>query len=44
MFQYAVTVVLNREKIGKSPERTKIKPFINKYNWERINVSLEKDD
>ena len=31
-FQYAVTVVLNHEKIGKHAERiTKIKPFINKY-------------
>ena len=32
-FQYTVTVALNHEEIGKSPERiTKIKPFINKYN------------
>ena len=32
-FQYAVTVALNYEKIGKHTERiTKIKPFINKYN------------
>ena len=23
---------------------TKIKPFINKYNWERINLPSEKDD
>ena len=23
---------------------TKIKPFINKYNWEGTNVSSEKDD
>ena len=29
----------------KDPQRiTKIKPFINKYNWEWINFSLEKDD
>ena len=30
-FQYAVTVALNYEEIGKHPERiTQIKPFINK--------------
>ena len=29
----------------KNPQRiTKLKPFINKYNWERINFPLEKDD
>ena len=29
----------------KDPQRvTKIKPFINKYNWEGINFSSEKDD
>ena len=33
-FQYAVTVMLNYEKIEKDPQRmTKIKTFINKYNW-----------
>ena len=37
-FQYALTVVLHHEQIGKIPERvTKIKPFINKYKWEGIN-------
>ena len=44
-FQYAVTVVLNHEERGKNPERiTKVKPFINKYNWEGINFPSEKDD
>ena len=29
----------------KDPERvTKLKPFINKYNWEGINFAPEKDD
>ena len=29
----------------KDPQRvTKIKPFINKYKWEGINFSSEKDD
>ena len=37
-FQYAVTVAWNHEKIGGNPERTtKIKTFMNKYNWERMN-------
>ena len=37
-FQYAATVALNYEEIKKDSQRiTKIKPFINKYNWERIN-------
>ena len=44
-FQYAITVALNQEVIGKNPERTtKIKPFINKYNWGGINFASEKDD
>ena len=44
-FQYAVTVALIREEIGKHSERIiKIKPFINKYNWEGINFPSEKDD
>ena len=44
-FQYAVTVALNHEEIKKDPQRiTKIKPFINQYNCERINFPSEKDD
>ena len=44
-FQYAVTVTLNYEKIKIDPQRIKkVKPFINKYNWERIHFSSEKDD
>ena len=37
--------MLNYEKIKKDLQRiTKIKPFVNKYNWERINFPSEKDD
>ena len=44
-FQHSVRVALNYEEIKKDPQRiTKIKPFINKYNWERINSPSEKDD
>ena len=43
--QYAVTVALNHEEIGKNSERiTKTKPFTYKYNWERINFPSEKRD
>ena len=44
-FYYTVTVALNCEETKKDPQRiTKIKPFINKYNWEGINYPSEKDD
>ena len=44
-FQYSVTVALNHEEIKKDPQRIrKIKPFINKHNWEGINFPSEKDD
>ena len=36
-FQYAVKLALNLDKIKKDPQRvSKIKPFIEKYNWEDI--------
>ena len=44
-FQYAVTVTLIHEGIKKDFQRiTKIKYFINRYNWEEINFPSEKDD
>ena len=44
-FQYAVTLALNLDKIKKDPQRvSKIKPFIEKYNWEDIDFpSISKD-
>ena len=40
-----MTVALNHEEIKKYPQIiTKIKPFINKYNWEGIHFPSEKDD
>ena len=44
-FQYAVTLALNLDKIKKNPQRvSKIKPFIEKYNWEDIDFpSTSKD-
>ena len=44
-FQYDVTLALNLDKIKKDPQRvSKIKPFIEKYNWEDIDFpSTSKD-
>ena len=37
-FQYAVTLALNLDNFGNHPERiSKIKPFINQYNWKDID-------
>ena len=36
-FQYAITVALNHNKINKHSQRiSKIKPFIEQYNWNGI--------
>ena len=36
---------MNHEEIRKRSERiTKIKPFLNNYNWEGISFPSEKDD
>ena len=44
-FQYAVTLALNVHKIKRDPQRiSKIKPFIDRYNWKDINFpSTSKD-
>ena len=37
-FQYAVTLALNLDKMDNNPERiSKIKPFIEQYNWKEID-------
>ena len=37
-FQYAVTLALNLDDIDRDPQRiSKIKPFINQYNWNDID-------
>ena len=44
-FQYAITVVLNHQKIENHPERiSNIKHFINQYNWKGINFPARKKD
>ena len=43
-FQYGATVALNYEDIEKTQQRmSKIRPFINKYNWKGINYPLGKN-
>ena len=44
-FQHAVTLALNLDKIRKNPQRiSKIKPFIDQYNWKDIDFpSTSKD-
>ena len=44
-FEYAETLALNQERIEKNSERiTKVKPFIDKHNFEELNDPSEKDD
>ena len=44
-FQYAVTLALNLDKINKNSQRiSKVKPFIEEYNWKDIDFpSTSKD-
>ena len=44
-FQYAVTLALNLDQIKKGPQRvSKIKPFIEKYNWEDTDFPSSSKD
>ena len=44
-FPYATTLTLNFKKINKDPQRiSKIKPFIENYNWNDINFPANKKD
>ena len=44
-FQYALTVALNHEQIKSHPERiSKIKPFIDQYNWKEIDFPSHSKD
>ena len=44
-FQYAVTLALNLDKINDHPERiSKIKPFIEEYNWKDIDFPSTNSD
>ena len=44
-FQYAVTLALNLHKTRKNPQRiSKIKPFIEQYNWKYIDFPATSKD
>ena len=44
-FQYALTVALDYEQIKKDPQRiSKIKPFIDQYNWKEIDFPSHRKD
>ena len=44
-FQYAVTLALNLDNIDNNPERiSKIKPFIDQYNWKDIDFPATSKD
>ena len=43
--QYAITVALNYQNINNHPERiTKIKPFIDQYDWNEIDFPSHRKD
>ena len=44
-FKYAITVALNHKETKKDPQRiSKIKSFINKYNWKDIEFPSHPKD
>ena len=44
-FQYAITLALNYDKIDRNPKRiSKIKPFIENYNWKDIDFPSTRKD
>ena len=44
-FQYAITLALNYDKIDRNPQRiSKIKPFIENYNWKDIDFPSTRKD
>ena len=44
-FQYAFTVALNYKNIKKNPQKiSKIKPFLDQYNWKEISFPSHKED
>ena len=44
-FQYEITAALNHQNIDHHPERiSKLKPFINNYNWKDIEFPADSID
>ena len=39
-FQYDLTIALNYQNIKRDPQKiSKVKPFINQYDWKEINFT-----
>ena len=44
-FAYSIVAALHHEEIGKNPHRIKkLMPYINNYNWKKINFPSEQKD
>ena len=44
-FKYAIAIALNHEKMDKNPQKiTKVKPFIDTYNWKDIKFPSHLND
>ena len=44
-FQYAITAVLNHQNIKKYPQRiSKVKAFVDQYNWKEIDFPSHQID
>ena len=44
-FQYAIKISLHHQELNNHPERiSKLKPFINNYNWKDINFPTQRKD
>ena len=44
-FQYSITNALNYDKIGNHDQRvSKVKPFVNQYDWSEINFPSHVND
>ena len=44
-FQCSIPIALDHQSIGKNPQKiSKIKPFITKYNWDRIEFPATQKD
>ena len=43
-FKYAIIAALHHQEIGRNPQRiSKLKPFVNRYNWKDIEFPYYKD-
>ena len=44
-FEYAIIAALHHQEIERNPQRiSKLKPFVNRYNWEDIELTSHSKD